>query len=95
MSPNNNAHDLVERVMSIPIERVIREYPEALPVLYNHFGASCFDCPGRHEECLERGILLHEADREIVFEDLERVLNQKIGKGEMPGNAQSGKIAKQ
>jgi len=76
MSPNQNEPDPVETLMAMPIRRAIEEHPEILPVLYNHLGASCFECPGRFEESLEKGILLHEADLERAVEDLRRALGK-------------------
>ncbi len=77
MPKKHNAPETVDPFASKSIQEAIEDHPEILPVLYNHLGASCFDCPGRFEETLEKGIRLHEADPEIVLRDLRRNLKSE------------------
>ncbi|MCA9425787.1 MAG: DUF1858 domain-containing protein [Candidatus Omnitrophica bacterium] len=77
MSQNQNETDPIEDLGSLSIHEAIETHPEILPTLYNHLGASCFDCPGRFKETLEKGILLHEADPQVVFGEIERVLKSE------------------
>lgn len=49
-------------------------HPESAPVLFNHFGAACFTCPGRFDETLDLAIRVHETDEDAFYLDLSAVL---------------------
>lgn len=87
--PQVNSEEM-EKLKNLSIQRIIEGYPWILPVLYNHLGASCFDCPGRFEETLAKGVILHEADSVRFYEDLERVLKSELADGDLPERLECG-----
>jgi hypothetical protein len=59
-----------ERIGSMLIVDLIARHPESKQVLFNHFGASCFACPGRVEETVTLGVRVHRAEEEEFYRDL-------------------------
>lgn len=62
-----------EKLAEMRISQLISEFPASKAVLFNHFGASCFDCPASKEETVALGVRVHSADSECFFNELIRV----------------------
>lgn len=63
-----------ERFTKMSIAELLTQYPQTREVFFSHFGASCFNCPGAHEETVEMGVRVHSADREVFFNDLMKAI---------------------
>jgi hypothetical protein len=66
----SNPESLRDWLLQVTIAEVLRLYPESRPVLFDHFGASCFNCPAVTEESLELGIAVHRVDQTVFLDDL-------------------------
>jgi len=66
--------DLRHSLAEMKIAQLISAYPQTRPVLFSHFGASCFDCPASTEETTDLGVRVHSADAESFYNELmERI----------------------
>jgi hybrid cluster-associated redox disulfide protein len=59
------------------IGEIIKQYPEAEPVIQKYFGSGCFSCPGSKTEDIAFGALMHNIDPEKILEELNAVITKK------------------
>jgi hybrid cluster-associated redox disulfide protein len=52
------------------IGEIIKNYPEAEPVIKKYFGSGCFTCPGSKMEDLAFGAMMHNMDPEIIVKEI-------------------------
>lgn len=52
---------------------VLKKYPDTVGVFRKYFGKSCFDCPGQNHEDIEFGSVMHNADLEVVLDELNEI----------------------
>jgi hypothetical protein len=71
MSDSPPAVEALKRdIAHLSIAEVLARYPQSHGVIFNHFGASCFECPAKAEETLALGIRVHQTDEEPFYADL-------------------------
>ena len=58
------------------IGEVLKEYPDTIRVFRKHFGKSCFDCPGQNHEDIEFGSVMHNADMDVVLDELNEIADK-------------------
>ncbi|HHT9119699.1 MAG TPA: DUF1858 domain-containing protein [Candidatus Hypogeohydataceae bacterium YC41] len=61
------------------IGEVIKNYPEAEPVLKKYFGSGCFTCPGSKMEDIAFGAMMHNMDPEVIIKELNDAIAKKKG----------------
>jgi hybrid cluster-associated redox disulfide protein len=59
------------------IGEVIKNYPEAEPVIKKYFGSGCFTCPGSKMEDIAFGAMMHNMDPEIIIKEINDVIAKK------------------
>ncbi|HLG30947.1 MAG TPA: DUF1858 domain-containing protein, partial [Candidatus Brocadiales bacterium] len=59
------------------IGEIIKQYPEAEPIIQKYFGSGCFTCPGSKMEDLAFGALMHNIDPEQIIKELNEVITKK------------------
>lgn len=59
------------------IGEIIKQYPEAEPVIQKYFGSGCFSCPGSKTEDIAFGALMHNIDPEQIIKELNDVITKK------------------
>ena len=59
------------------IGEIIKQYPEAEPIIQKYFGSGCFTCPGSKMEDLAFGALMHNIDPEQTIKELNEVITKK------------------
>lgn len=64
-----------EQLAEMRISDLLKTFPEAAEVLYNHFGASCFNCPAVSLEKVEIGVVVHQADADSLYRDLMKKIS--------------------
>ena len=67
--------ELKVKLAEMEIAQLLSTFPESRAVLFNHFGASCFECPASNEETVALGVSVHSADSECFFNDLIKVIH--------------------
>lgn len=60
-----------------PIGEIIKQYPEAEPIIKKYFGSGCFTCPGSKMEDLAFGALMHNIDPEQIIKELNEAITKK------------------
>lgn len=60
------------------VEELLNRFPDSKPVVYNHFGASCFECPAVAEEDVQLAILVHDSLEEDFYRDLAQTLGFEV-----------------
>ncbi|HXI10074.1 MAG TPA: DUF1858 domain-containing protein [Thermodesulfobacteriota bacterium] len=55
---------------------VLKEYPDTIRVFRKYFGKSCFDCPGQNHEDIEFGSVMHNADMDVVLDELNEIADK-------------------
>ena len=81
MESRESVEDFTARVGRMRVAELLRLYPGSRPVLYNHFGESCFECPAQEEETVELAVQVHRSLREEFYRDLYH----EIESGKLPG----------
>ncbi len=66
--------DFKARFGSMKVEELMNRFPASKSVLYNHFGASCFECPAASEEIVAFAIRVHDSQEEQFYTDLAETL---------------------
>jgi hybrid cluster-associated redox disulfide protein len=56
---------------------VIKNYPEAEPIIKKYFGSGCFTCPGSKMEDIAFGATMHNIDPEVIIKELNEIINKK------------------
>ena len=84
MSPQNHEtlSEFRSRIGSTIVADLMRQFPDSKPVLYNHFGASCFECPAVTAETIAFAIRVHDSLEDEFYADLAESL--QIGLDEDP-----------
>lgn len=59
------------------IGEIIKQYPEAEPIIQKYFGSGCFTCPGSKMEDIAFGALMHNIDPEQIIKELNEVITKK------------------
>ncbi|HHT9125963.1 MAG TPA: DUF1858 domain-containing protein [Candidatus Brocadiia bacterium] len=59
------------------IGEIIKQYPEAEPVIQKYFGRGCFTCPGSKTEDIAFGALMHNIDPEQIIKEINEVITKK------------------
>ncbi len=59
------------------IGEIIKNYPEAEPVVKKYFGSGCFTCPGSKMEDLAFGAMMHNIDPEVIVKEINDVIAAK------------------
>jgi hypothetical protein len=64
-----------ERIGRLKVSELMDRYPESKPVLFNHLGASCFECPAAMEETVSLALRVHRSLEDEFYQDLARVFS--------------------
>jgi len=68
-------------VSTLTVKELLQSRPASAAVLYNHFGASCFECPAAVEETVDFAVRVHEAVPEDFYRDLADALEKPAAAG--------------
>lgn len=66
------------RIGSLRVDDLMTRFPQSKPALYNHFGASCFECPAASEENVSLAVLVHGSPEVEFFKDLAESLEIEL-----------------
>ena len=64
------------RISRLKVSELMEQYPESKTVLFNHLGASCFECPALTEETVSLALRVHHSLKEEFYDDLARALSR-------------------
>ena len=84
MTAKENLREFTARMAAIRIDELIRRFPQSKPVLFNHFGASCFECPASSDENVGFGVRVHDSLQEEFYSDLAEALEIELDKSPNP-----------
>lgn len=62
------------------IGEVIKTVPGAEEVIRKYFGSGCFTCPGLNIETIAFGSTMHNADPEVIVDEINKLLEDESGK---------------
>ncbi|NUN98491.1 MAG: hypothetical protein HUU16_20215 [Candidatus Omnitrophica bacterium] len=60
------------------LAELMERFPQSMPALYKHFGASCFECPGVADETVELGARVHRVEEEFWRDLLDAVSSGEV-----------------
>jgi len=80
MPAKETLREFKARIASMRIDELLERFPQSKPTLYNHFGASCFDCPAAAEENVACAIRVHDSLEEEFYADLAEALEIELDK---------------
>jgi len=63
-----------ERIGGLKVSELMERHPESQAVLFNHFGASCFECPAVAEETVDLALRVHHSLEDEFYQDLREVI---------------------
>lgn len=78
MPEKESRSDFKARIGRMKVEELMKQFPQSKVVLYEHFGASCMDCPAAFEEDLELAIRVHDSLEEDFYDDLAGVFGVEL-----------------
>lgn len=61
------------------IGEVIKTVPGAEDVIRKYFGSGCFTCPGLNVESIAFGATMHNADPEIIVNEINKLVGAGNG----------------
>lgn len=58
------------------IGQVLERYPATEEVFRKYYGAACFSCPGQATETIRQSAMMHNADEELLLQELNAAAGQ-------------------
>jgi len=78
MAQKERFTDFKNRIGTLKVDELMKRFPETKPALYNHFGASCFECPASSEEEVALAIRVHDSLEVEFYKDLAETLEIEL-----------------
>ena len=78
MTSRETLESFKSRIGGLKVAELLEQFPESQAIVFNHFGASCFECPGKTEETVDLAIRVHESLAEEFYRDLAATLKIEL-----------------
>lgn len=74
MKPMESSEAFRQRIGQLKVSELMDRYPDSKPVLFNHLGASCFECPAATQESVDLALRVHHSLEDEFYQDLAQAL---------------------